>query len=79
MTVARDEVLNVGGIATVEDSGGSTVAVDIFEGYRGEVPKVEEHEGVEGTGPFWCDGDVLKFGLDFDQEMLYTRSEVTYN
>lgn len=77
MEVMRDEVFTVGGLTQVVDSGGETVRVTLFEGYNGEVPRVGERESVEGTGPFWCDGDVLKFGLDGGTEMLYRRTTVT--
>lgn len=76
MTVLRDEVFTVGGIARVVDDGGATVGVNFFDGYQGEVPRIEEHESVEGTGPFRCDGDVLTFELDNGMEMLYHRTTV---
>lgn len=77
MTVMQDEVLTVDGIAVFSDMGGSGAVVELFDGYRGEVPTVEG-EPMEGSLPITCEGDLLTFEFDAGLTMPYHRSSVTY-
>lgn len=77
MTVVRDEVYTVGGIAQVVDDGAADMTITLFDGYTGEVPRIEDREAVEGSGPFTCDADTLTLGFDIDSEMLYHRAEAS--
>ena len=72
MTVIRDEVMHIGGIATVVDDGSSSAVIQLFDGYRGEVPSVEG-EPLEGSLPFTCEGDTLTFEFDVGNTMPYHR------
>lgn len=73
MSVMHDEVMIVGGIATVIDDGGGAATVELFDGFTGEVPVVEG-EPLEGSLPFVCDGDTLVFEFDAGLTMPYHRS-----
>ncbi len=71
MTVIKDEVFNIGGIATVvEDGSGS--AVELFNGYQGELPVVDG-EPMEGSLPFTCTKNTLTFEFDVGKTMPYHR------
>lgn len=73
MVVITDEVTTVDGIATFFDQGGGSATVELFDGYRGEVPEVEGREAVEGSLPITCDGDTLTFEFDAGLTMPYHR------
>lgn len=76
MSVVHDEVMIVGGIATLVDDGSGTATVELFDGFTGEVPLVDG-EPLEGSLPFTCDGDTLTFEFDAGLTMPYHRSTAT--
>lgn len=76
MSVVHDEVMIVGGIATLVDDGSGAATVELFDGFTGEVPMVDG-EPLEGSLPFTCDGDTLIFEFDAGLTMPYHRSSAT--
>lgn len=73
MSVMHDEVITVGGIATLMDDGSGSSTITLFDGYTGEVPVVEG-EPIEGSLPFTCDSDTLVFEFDAGLTMPYNRT-----
>ncbi|HRN29534.1 MAG TPA: hypothetical protein PK781_03370 [Terrimesophilobacter sp.] len=76
MRVVHDEVMIVGGIATLIDEGGPEARIELFDGYTGEVPTVEG-ETMEGSLPFTCDDDTLVFEFDAGNTMPFNRTTAT--
>lgn len=78
MTVMTDEVLTVGGIGQVIDTGGATQGVEIFGAYDGDVPRVEGREAMEGSVPVTCSGDLMTLEVEIGTTVRFHRSEVRY-
>lgn len=76
MSVMHDEVMIVGGIATLVDDGRGTATVELFDGFTGEVPMMDG-EPLEGSLPFTCKDDTLTFEFDAGLTMPYHRSSAT--
>lgn len=76
MRVMHDEMMIVGGIATLIDDGGAEARIELFDGYTGAIPTVEG-EPLEGSLPFTCDDDTLVFEFDAGLTMPFNRTTAT--